>query len=153
MSHRCPICSSTFTRSFNLRRHIERVHKRVEEDLEGQDGNSVASEGSGKQSGDYAHSSEGSYDDRSESDSNESASQPMEEDSVTDRDDTDSCNSSDTEGADRAEEFEEDDTVTDSGGEEEEGRGNVSGTMVTLAALTEMNKAMEKILKRALQNM
>lgn len=77
----------------------------------------------------------------------------MEEDSVTDRDDTDSCNSSDTEGADRAEEFEEDDKVTDSGGEEEEGRDNVSGTMVTLAALTEMNKAMEKILKLALQNM
>ena len=148
MSHRCPICASTFTRSFNLRRHVERVHKRREDDSEG---NSVASEGSVEQLGDSEQSGMGSYYEHSESDTNESAA--SESDTVTDRDDADSTDN-DTEGTNSEEEYVEDDTVTDSDGEEEDvGRGNVSGTIETMAALTEMNKAMGNILKRALQNM
>lgn len=66
---------------------------------------SVGCEGSGKRPDDSSHFSLGSYYNGSESDSNESALGPMEEDTVTDRDETDSNSTySNTEGDDSKEE-------------------------------------------------
>ncbi|KAJ8026020.1 hypothetical protein HOLleu_33748 [Holothuria leucospilota] len=135
-----------FTRGYNLRRHIERVHKHRHGDLEMYGGGSKKGEGKRQ----HDSSDEGSYDDISQSDTNDSASEPLEEDDMTDSSETDDSDAdSDTEGADSSEgESSEDDTVTDNDGEEDDGSENVCCPIDTWEALAHMNKAMTIILKR-----
>ncbi|KAJ8030755.1 hypothetical protein HOLleu_27249 [Holothuria leucospilota] len=100
MSHFCRICQLPFRRDYNLRRHTERVHKHSHRDLEMNDGNSKK----GIVKPPYDSSDEGSYEDISESDTNDSASEPLEEDSMTDTSEADSSGiCSDTEGTDSSE--------------------------------------------------
>ncbi|KAJ8018392.1 hypothetical protein HOLleu_43640 [Holothuria leucospilota] len=102
--------------------------------------------GSKKGEGKRHHDSsdEGSYDDISESDTNDSSSEPLEEDDMTDSSETDDSDAeSDTEGADSSkEESAEDDVVTDNDGEDDDGSKNVCCPIDTWEALAHMNKAM-----------
>ncbi|KAJ8038595.1 hypothetical protein HOLleu_16058 [Holothuria leucospilota] len=108
MSHLCHICQLPFTRGYNLRRHIERVHKHGHGDLEMYGGGSKTGEGKRH----HDSSDEGSYDDISESDTNDSSSEPLEEDDMTDSSETDDSDAeSDTEGADSSEEESAEDDV------------------------------------------
>ncbi|KAJ8021130.1 hypothetical protein HOLleu_40910 [Holothuria leucospilota] len=84
MSHLCHICHLPFTRGYNLRRHIERVHKQSHGDVKMNGGN--YKKGIAKRSHDSSDG--GSYDDISESDTINSASDPLEEDTMTDSSET-----------------------------------------------------------------
>lgn len=98
----------------------------------------------------YYSSGEGSYEDISESDTNISVSEPLEEDTVADSREADNTDAySDTTGADSSEEeSEEDDTKTNNDGEEDDRLERVSFPIDTWEALVKMNKPMEVILKR-----
>ena len=146
MSHLCHICQLSFTRGFNLRRHIERIHKQRHKDL--QLGGGTSKKAMTKRS---RHSSnKGSYDHKSQSDTNGCASDRLWEDLMTDNSETtNSDDNSDTEGADSiAKESGGDGTVIDYDGEDSNGRENVSCPTDMWEALVQMNKAMGVILQR-----
>ena len=149
MSHLCHICQLPFTRGYNLRRHIERVHKHGLGDLEMNSGSSK--KGVGKRH--RGSSDQGLYDDISESDTNDSASEPMEGDATTDSSEADNSDTdSDAEGTDSSEEeSEEDGTVTDNDAQEDDGRDKMCCPIENWEALAKMNKAMGVILKRELK--
>ena len=148
MSHVCHICELPFTRGYNLRRHIERVHKKGQEDHKINDEDSMM--GIVKQPRDSSYKR--SYDDISDSDTNDSKSESLEEDSMTESSKSDDGDAdSDTEGADSSEEEPgADDTITDNDHDADDGPGNVCCPIDTLEALAQMNKAMGIILNREL---
>ena len=98
----------------------------------------------------FHSSDEGSYEDVSESDTNNSVSEPLEEDTVANSSEADNTDAySETEGADSSEEESEEDVIETNSDDEEDGRRDkVSCPIDVWEALVKMNKAMAVILKQ-----
>ncbi|KAJ8038816.1 hypothetical protein HOLleu_16353 [Holothuria leucospilota] len=145
MPHRCEICKLSFTRRFNLRRHVARKHQNGDREiLDATSGYKLCN----RSTSDSVDGEDDSSHSDPQSDT-ESEGETVEDNEVSD--DSAKGDRTETSGDDSEEEM-TDSTDQTSDNDEEQTHVTLSGTSETLAALIEINKAMGKILQRGLQN-